>query len=342
MLNAITREPGGNICAAGEAGFQSWDGQAWLVHPAPAVPPPPGATGTRPAIITGLAARGARDLWAVGVVYFVVVPQLPSMPSGAVSFHWDGSSWAYRGGFLPSAFSHASFNAVAAVEDEVWAVGSTDGAPLAMRWNGKWARVSLPGKRTVLTGIDGEHSDNIWVVGWRWGPPGSYPNRGVALRWSGYGWEIHEPPDVGEAYGLYGVAVVGADDVWAVGARGSQPGRPIALHWDGSRWWDVPLPKTVRTGVLWAVGSSGPKRVWAVGGGDAVAPDWALQPVIVRWNGTAFTRESAPGLSVLGSEYGNRFDYLRAIWVAPHEVWAAGLGSHDTPVWGTADAVRKR
>jgi hypothetical protein len=82
-------------------------------------------------------------------------------------------------------------------------------------------------------------------------------------------WTIVPSPDPPGWPDLRNVAVVGANDVWAVGSVGntSASSQPLAEHWDGVRWSIVPTARLGAgvTGMLIDVTGSSVSDVWAVG-----------------------------------------------------------------------------
>jgi hypothetical protein len=113
---------------------------------------------------------------------------------------------------------------------------------------------------------------------------------------------------------LRDVAVVSADDAWAIGSAhvpeegGDQRGR--ILHWDGASWRAVANPRPGAT--LMAVAASSATDAWIVGftrstGGSAL-----------HWNGTNW---SPVGVTDPGTTYWS-LDGVAAL--APDDVWVVG------------------
>jgi hypothetical protein len=108
---------------------------------------------------------------------------------------------------------------------------------------------------------------------------------------------------------LRDVAVVSANDVWAVGAfydYGVTSG-PLIEHWDGTTWTVVPTPPAPGDG-LYSVAARASNDVWAVG-----------VFTTLHWNGTIWSviaPVSDPGW--VGAELSG------VTIVAPNDVWAVG------------------
>ncbi|WP_371525798.1 hypothetical protein OG302_06180 [Streptomyces sp. NBC_01283] len=85
-------------------------------------------------------------------------------------------------------------------------------------------------------------------------------------------------------------------------------------------WQHVPVPAQVRpqAGLNEAV-AFGPDRAWAVGA-DAVGREAPGFPLVLRWDGTAWQRQSLPGIGWQG-------DLVSVAGTSPTAVWAVGRDS---------------
>jgi hypothetical protein len=99
-------------------------------------------------------------------------------------------------------------------------------------------------------------------------------------------------PESGTGTFLHSVTAVSANDVWAVGSKNGYH-EPVAYHWNGSAWSEVPIPVVAGAGnnILYGVAGTAANQVWAVGYTSAGSQP---QPLVLRWNGTAFSSESVP------------------------------------------------
>jgi hypothetical protein len=110
---------------------------------------------------------------------------------------------------------------------------------------------------------------------------------------------------------LHDVAVISADDVWAVGdayminvRTGSQ-----IQHWNGTEWALIPHPVVASLHAIAAVSSD---QVWAVG--STVSP--GTSPAILSWNGLEWSTVPTP------SAYGGSLEAVTVI--SANDVWAVG------------------
>jgi photosystem II stability/assembly factor-like uncharacterized protein len=137
-----------------------WDGKAWSLVPSPDVQ-------TWIDGLSGVAARSADDVWAVGWAN-------NGEHVDPLTMHWDGNQWSIVPS--PASISHngGSPSAVAIVSaNDVWAIGADNIAPFAMHWDGKaWLDTSVPTQTTDgkylfggLSGIAALAPADIWVVG---------------------------------------------------------------------------------------------------------------------------------------------------------------------------------
>src|SRR5207249_2791426 len=86
-----------------------------------------------------------------------------------------------------------------------------------------------------LMAVSTVSTNDVWAVG-------SYRNSGgpdqtLVEHWNGTQWTVVPSPNSEPSYNyLFGVAVVAANDVWAVGTYNGYGGRTLILHWDGAQW----------------------------------------------------------------------------------------------------------
>lgn len=265
--------------------IEHWDGTQWSIVPSP-------NPDTQLNELRGVAALSANDAWAVG--YRGGTHN--ETPLETLILHWDGTSWRQ----VPSPNVPAGANQLSAITaispNDIWAVGSAGGAPLAMHWNGTaWSVIPMKGSSGLsserLTAVSGTASNDIWAVSQG---KGVFTNQTFAKirRWDGTRWtekvcraaSASNPPANYEGGGpdayFTGVAAAASNDVWAVGASGSGP---MILHWDGKAWTTVTHPRAFpNTAVLLGVATSRGGSAWSVGfeivfdSSGSVAPDRTL------------------------------------------------------------------
>ncbi len=116
---------------------------------------------------------------------------------------------------------------------------------------------------------------------------------------------------------LLGVAALSRSLAWAVGATGP-PDAPTATlieRWDGERWTAVSSPNGGQvTNLLRAVDARTPADAWAVG---ETSSGGETQPLIVHWDGVAWTLSAVPSVTGGGSLFG-------VAAIRPDDVWAVG------------------
>jgi hypothetical protein len=280
----------GVLGSGGPAG--SWSGRS------PAASPGLGQA-TAPGDLSAIAAVSPDDVWAVGGVQSGGT-YLP------VAEHWDGHGWSQVPTAIPSGTSKSYLQTVTAIStDDVWAAGAetlSDGVTmrtLIEHWNGrKWRLVDSPsvdGDWNMLNGIDAVSSDDVWVVG--------AGGAGTAIKtlvehWDGHTWRIVSSPNVQvrPANQLNHVAVVSADDVWAVGYSAvlSQQYSTLAEHWNGRKWRIVKTPNLHDPNFdLQDVSAVSSHDVWAVGSYWS-DDDQTFKTLTERWDGDAWTVVPSP------------------------------------------------
>ena len=263
-------------------------------------------------ILRSVAVASADDVWAVG--------------DGLIE-HWNGNRWrlvsAAPGGNPPE------FKSVTALaSDDVWAVGLRwEGSPsyprtLIEHWDGSaWTVVTSPNGSTTgsqLLGVDAVSANDIWAVGSSstLGPP--YENT-LIEHWDGASWSIIPSPNPsgGNFNKLTGVAVVAANDIWAVGSYSGSTGHSQTLieHWDGSTWSIVPSPNVGPYGnYLSSVSAHSANDVWAVG-----ATNNSTQSLILHWDGISWSVVPSPNIA----DWMNQLQSVTT--VAADDVWAVGV-----------------
>ncbi|MBO0801920.1 MAG: hypothetical protein J2P25_02445 [Nocardiopsaceae bacterium] len=282
----------------GDALSMHWNGTEW--RPV-RVPMGPGDLNA----VAADTARNAQDAWAVG-----------DIGSGkAVALHWDGGSWQPTS--IPASAARGTLFGVTAISpDDAWAVGrAPTNTPLVLHWNGTaWSQMpyaaSTEDGNSALYSVTVVSPDNAWAVG-------AVAKDPIIAHWNGKTWQnVPSPIPQGGGY-LNGVAATSANGVWATGqATGTNENvAPNALieHWNGNSWQLVPSGTAQATGEdptdgtqLFQVGAAPPGTSTASSGtstassgGAASQSVWLVGtdqsdtgPVIMRWDGTAWKKQS--------------------------------------------------
>lgn len=252
-----------------------WDGSRWAVLEGPPVR----------GDLFDVDAVSANDVWAVGRF------EVGDRYSRTLVLHWNGRSWTVvrTPNFLGSQNELLSVDARSA--NDVWAVGRFREIPgdhysesLVQHWNGKrWTVGRSRGLDTRFEGVAAASATSVWAVGWYY----EHDYGQLVSHWNGRRWNaVSMRTDLGYSggnfyNGLYAVAALGADDVWAVGWSGS---RPLIEHWNGRSWTIVP---SHARGTLNGVVAISRRDVWAVGGHEK-------RPLIEHWNGRSWRVVPSP------------------------------------------------
>ncbi len=215
-------------------------------------------------------------------------------------------------------------NAVSAVGDEAWAVGSFQRpgdccVPHALieHWDGdRWSVVSNPGAHvpveSPLNGVAAVSATDVWAVG----QLGDQP---LIEHWDGDRWSVVPNPEVTSPAWLDAVIAVAEKDIWAVGSMGR---RPLVEHWGGNSWSVVPTPRIPTPAdarvVLQAISASSPADVWAVGELAATGSVAGNGRVLIEhWDGDRWR-------VVVGPKTGHR-GYLTGVTaLSATDAWAVG------------------
>ena len=211
---------------------------------------------------------------------------------------------------------------------DAWAVGnytnkSGQGKTLTERWDGtRFNVVSSPSvlnTPNILRGVSARSASDTWAVGDTGTIQGTQT---LTEHWNGTRWKIVTSPSPGLYNYLNAVAVVSANNVWAVGRWDTEQGAVSTLieHWNGSSWQVVPSPNVTSFNELYAVTVVSAKDVWAVGYFLTFRPDGAAinQTLTEHWNGSRWKVVTSPNIENLSNTlYG-------VTEVSSNNVWAVG------------------
>jgi hypothetical protein len=185
----------------------------------------------------------------------------------------------------------------------------------------------VPGYGARLLAIAGSSDNDLWAVGWFLE---NNSRHNLALHWNGLAWERVPVPDVvnvgdNSVNGLYGVAAIAPNDVWAVGyaVSLSMPYQTVTLHWNGSAWQVVASPNLTRPGsynALNAVVAISSNDVWAVGGVPFDLGGVDGRALLMHWDGSAWQLFPEPP-EVVNWYTTTRFSVAAR---ASNDVWAVG------------------
>lgn len=282
-LRAVTAISPTNLWAVGSRASvplaEHYHGKSW----SPVVVPTPNRKGSGAELIA-VSATSAKDVWAVGSI---------GPHTHTLIEHFNGTAWKVVPS--PRVVGYKLMSIAALTRRNAWAVGSLrvrskNSRPLIEHWNGSsWRRVASPnpsGPEDELLAISARSARDIWAVG---DHRAAGRTRALVLHWNGDRWMQVASPSHGGS--LWGVAAIGAKDVWAVGEGGT---RPMAEHWNGRAWRGVsvrlPVGSSAINSYLWAVSALSSTDVWAVG--QDLHKHKAL---IEHWDGHAWTPSPAAG-----------------------------------------------
>jgi hypothetical protein len=234
ILFAVANLGGGSAWAVGRshdarALIERWDGSAWTVVPHPDPVGPAGST-LNNVTLTGISARSASDIWAVGN-YSTLTGVVRDVFT--LTMHWNGTAWSVVPSPNPGTRSPVNgqqqvLNGVVEISPtDAWAVGNTidtvSGSfqaekPIAFHWNGTaWSNVAVPGlaEAGLLSSVTASSPTAVWAAG-------RVGNNTLILRWNGTAWSRETSPNGpdGETL-LSGITSVpgSATEVWSAGVN---------------------------------------------------------------------------------------------------------------------------
>jgi hypothetical protein len=268
-------------------------------------------------------ASSGTNAWAVGY----------SAPAGggsrsAISMRWNGTSWQLVSTPNPGVSGRELWGVETLSGSDAYAVGwyyeSLSPSPLldalVLHWNGSaWSQQSVPTPGNYLNqlyDVSAVSANDVWAVG-------TWVNLGEAkgarhpliLHRVNGTWSVSYADATKLAF-LRSVVAISSTDAWAVGSKNGY-GTPVAYHWNGSTWTEVATPPVGVGGnnLFYSVTALRADQVWAAGYTTTAN---GAQPLVERWNGTAWRVEPTPVLDLGGTAAG-------AVAVAgTPTVWVAG------------------
>jgi hypothetical protein len=244
-------------------------------------------------------AQSDDNVWAVGVAY----ADHPEKPDSSIAMHWDGKAWT------PTPVAAGSgLHSVVALPNEAWAVGSdveNHNAGTA-HWDGtSWSKVPTPrpdvsiDAQPVLYSVDGNSTDDLWAVGSAY-DGNTDISTAFAQHWDGSQWTLNElpiPKGATQTY-LNSVTMEPSGQTWATGSANFADGssQPWMINYDGQQWKDTPVPD-LGEGDIGIFDVTADPRI-AGGGAWATglfqAPNGPALPILLHWNGTAWSEIDLP------------------------------------------------
>lgn len=208
--------------------------------------------------------------------------------------------------------------------------GVATATPIPPGPSSQWQFVASPNSSSTggrLTALSTISAANIWTVGYKNAASvGNYPQDTLIEHWDGTAWTIVPSPQGWSQYGngLFGVAAVSANDIWAVGVSGyisaGNHFRPLIEHWNGTSWSVVGSPLQIWMGAgLSAVAVVSASDIWAIG--QANNGQGVPETLTEHWNGSQWNvvASPSPGLAPGGD------DSLHGVAVvSTNDVWAVG------------------
>ena len=256
--------------------------------------------------LIGVSAGPGDSAWAAGF----------TTSGRALIVHWNGAAWSQAAS--PSPGGAALLHGVSAAPDgSAWAAGDTCasgcGTPsetdrtLILRWDGlSWSQTASPspGSTAFLYGVSAAPDGSAWAIGSTGASSGA--GRTLILHWDGAAWSRAASPSPGRDALLLGVSAGPGGTAWAVGdscmsgcGTRSAVYRMLIMHWDGKAWSLVTGPSLGSDAYLYDVSAGPGGSAWAVGyictSGCHTASE-ADQMLILRWDGTSWSRAATPGL----------------------------------------------
>ncbi len=207
---------------------------------------------------------------------------------------------------------------------DIWAVGQS-----TIHFDGsKWTAFPAPLIRGDNTSFLGGVADISPTDAWAVGTVGiGLANPGQVIeRWDGTQWNEYPGPTfgAGDEPSLKGLAVISANDIWAVGSLLNGGGSRLNFlfeHWDGTSW--KVTTKTTGDAFLFNASADATNDVWAVG--FSGPENDTSRTLVMRYDGVSWKTVASPSV-------GNGASQLNGVAaLAPNNVWAVGFSTPVAP-----------
>ena len=313
--------------------IEQWNGTSWNVVTSP------NPTGSTISTLGAVTVISANDIWAVGEYLN------SSSVDVTLAEHWNGTSWSIISSPNMGTSTNLLNGVTAVATNDVWAAGEyfNNGAyqTLIEQWNGtSWSIVTSPNTSSndFLDGVAAVSANDIWAVGEDFS--NFTPAQTLIEQWNGTSWSIVPSPNPStNASILFGVAVVSANNVWAVGTGFNSTGtrqNTLTEQWNGTSWTIVhsPNPSGAGTSILFGVAVISASSLWAVGQAF-ISSSNSRQTLIEHWNGTTWVIWSSPSPGASTND-------LAGVTRAPntHQTWAVGYFNNSSNVSQTLTEFR--
>jgi len=265
-----------------------WNGSTWSLVPVPAL----GAAGG----LTTVSASSATDAWAVG--FEVLAPRHRQ----AVLEHWNGSAWS-RDTTDAVATSSATLTGVVDLSAaNAWAIAAGGGSQGLAHWNGTaWSFATFPDANfspSAGQAISASSASDVWVVGSTFNAT-TFAGIPEAEHFNGTSWSTVPLAQPGGSATIGAVTAISPTNAWAAGEAtgGTAPvgGGTLIEHWNGASWSVVPSPAPGFEPEISGIAARSASDVIAVGETLPTENGGPEQDVILRFNGTSWSNDTAGG-----------------------------------------------
>jgi hypothetical protein len=240
--------------------FYHWDGSAWTSAQTFSSQTPVPLDLTQGPAIRSLWGSASDDVWAVGTMAWTGLPAADAGANsgypGALSFHWDGTSWSPVTITGPSSDPNDLGAIWGSAADDVWAVGLRT----IVHFDGTaWTPSAFP------TGIPpSEWLGAVWGTGPNdvWAGAGPLSDDPILLHWDGSSWSDSGMSQGASFWGAAGGPLWATDDAGAVWLWDGQAWS-LACDLAGLTYGSIATSYGAEPGLLWGSGTD----AWMAGNG---------------------------------------------------------------------------
>ena len=164
--------------------------------------------------------------------------------------------------------------------------------------------------------------------------------RAMILHWNGHGWSSVPSPHPGGSSFLRAITTGRGSTALAVGGfcasscgTAFAEDHPLILRWNGKAWSTVVTPTPSSSSWLRAVTVASNGQAWAVGAVQTSFPgtaSYAIDPLILHWDGSRWTQFASPINGSNASLDGVTIDPQGGAWAVGHSCVSACLTHYET------------
>jgi hypothetical protein len=217
--------------------------------------------------------------------------------------HWNGSAWSPDTSGAVATTANVTLTGVADLGPaDAWAVAAGGGSLGLAHWDGTaWSFAAFPDANfspSAGQAISASSASDVWVVGSTFNAT-TFASVPEAEHFDGTSWHTVPLAQPGGSATVAAVVAISPANAWAAGEVSSSTspvgGGTLIEHWNGTSWSVVPSPTPGFEPQIVGIAARSASDVIAVGDTLPTENGGPEQDVILRFNGTSWSNDTAGG-----------------------------------------------